>query len=163
LERQGREFPLASPNLRALIYSANSAPMSGVKGISLSTDSVAYAALVPKGTNYAALVPKGTNKVSSREAGTEALCSADYFHRKEKNKTPLCAKGEVTTTSPPKSFGAKFTLGGGATSIASPSEAITTDKVIFKSPVVKTRALMLEFSTLNSLIHNLLESLYENV
>jgi len=37
--------------------------MSRVKGVSLSADSVAYAASVPKGTNYSAPVPKGTNKV----------------------------------------------------------------------------------------------------
>ena len=108
--------------------------------MSLSADCVAYAALVPKDTNYAASVPKGTNKVPSREAGTEALCSANSLRRNAKNKAPLRAKGKVTTTSLSNSSGAKFALRGGATSIASPSEANTTDEVIFKSPVVKNRS-----------------------
>ena len=95
--------------------------------MSLSTDSI----------GNAAPVPKSTYKVPSREAGTKALCSANYLRRKAKNKAPLHAKGKVTTTLLPKLSGSKFTLGGGATSIASPSEANTTDEVIFKSPVVK--------------------------
>jgi len=141
LEPQGRELLLASPNLRALISSANSAPMSRVKGVSLSIDSVAYAASVPKGTNYAAPIPKGTNKVPNREAGTEALCSANYLRRKAKNKASLRAKGEVTTTSLPRSSGAKFALGAGATSIAAPSKANTIDEVISKSLVVENMSL----------------------
>ena len=68
--------------------------MSGVKGVSLSADSIAYAASVPKGINYVALVPKGTNKVPNREAENEALCSANYLCRKAKNKAPLCAKAK---------------------------------------------------------------------
>ena len=131
MDPHGRELSLASPNQRALISSANSAPMSGVKGVSLNTDSV----------TYAASVSKGTNKVLSHEAGTEALCSANYLCRKERNKSPLRAKGEVTTTSFPKSSGAKFALGGGAISIASPNEANTNNEVIFKSYVVKNRSL----------------------
>jgi len=115
--------------------------MSRVKGVSLSADSVAYAASIPKGKNYTASVPKGTNKVPNREARTKALCSANYLRHKVKSKAPLRAKGEVNMTLLPKSFGAKLALGGGATSIPLPSEANTTDEVIFKSPVVKNRSL----------------------
>ena len=93
LESQGHEFQLTSPNLRALIPSANFAPMSRVKGVSLSAD-IAYAASVPKGTNYAASVPKDTNKVPSREAEIEALCNSNSIRRKAKNKAPLCAKAK---------------------------------------------------------------------
>ena len=131
LESQWREFPLTSHNSRALIPSANSVPMGGVKGVSLSADSIANATLVPK----------CTIKVLSREAGTGALCSAKYLRSKAKSKAPLFAKGEVTMTLLPKSSGVKFALQGGATSITSPSEVNTTDKVISKSPVVKNRSL----------------------
>jgi len=130
LDPQERGLPLASPNLIALIFSANSAPMIGVKGVSPSADSVAYTALISK----------VTNKVPSREAGTEALRSANYLCQKAKYKAPLRAKGEVTTTSLPTSSGAKFALGAGATSLASPSEANNTDEVISRSPVVKKRS-----------------------
>ena len=44
-------------------------------------------------------------------------------------------------TSLPKIFGAKFTFGGKAMSVASPSKANVTAKVIFKSPETKNRNL----------------------
>ena len=91
-----------------MISSANFAPMSGVKAVFLRADSVAYAASIPKGTNYVAPVPKGTSKVPNHEAGTEALCSSNCLRRKAKNKAPFRAKGEVNTTSLPKSSSTKF-------------------------------------------------------
>ena len=130
LEPQGHELLLSSPNPRALVPSANFAPMSGVKKASLCIDSIANAALVPK----------GTNKVLSREAGTEALCSAKYLRSKARSRSPLHVKGEVTISLLPKSSGTKFAPGGGATSITPPSEVNKTDKVIFKSP--KNRSLI---------------------
>ena len=51
LEPRRREFPLASPNQRALVSNAKSAPLSEVKGVSLSAGSVTYTALALKGTN----------------------------------------------------------------------------------------------------------------
>ena len=131
LESQGREFPLTSHNPRALIPNANSVLMGGVKGMSLSTDS--FANTTP--------VPEGTIKVLSREARTGALCSAKYLRSKAKCKAPLRAKGEVTMTLLPKTSGAKFALRGAVTNIASSGEVNTTDKVIFKSLVVKNRSL----------------------
>ena len=86
-----------------------------------------------------ALVPKGTNKVLTCEAGIEALCSAKYLRNKARSGAPLCAKSEITITSLPKSSGAKFVPGGGATRITPPSKVNITDKVIFKSP--KNRSL----------------------
>jgi len=61
----------------------------------------------------------------------------------------------------PKSSGAKFALWGGVTNIASPGEVNTTDKVIFKSPVVKTEVSM-QFPNPNT-VHDRLESLYKIV
>ena len=130
MEPQGHDFLLASPNLRMLVSSAKSAPLSEVKGVSLSADGIAYAASTLK----------GTNKIPSREAESKALCSANYLHRNAKNKAPIHAKSEVTTTSLPKPFGAKVALAGGAKSIASPSEAYTTDEVVLKSPVLRKKS-----------------------
>jgi len=76
--------------------------MSGVKGVSLSVDSVAYAASVPKGTNYAASVPKGTNKVPGREAGTEALCQLPSLQGKEQSTTSCLRRNHYDFT--PKVF-----------------------------------------------------------
>ena len=136
---------LSSPN-----PSANLAPTSGAKKASLRIDSSA---------NVAPL-PKGTIKVLSCEAGTGALCSAKYLRSKAKSKTPLRAKGEVTTTSLPNSSGAKFTLGVGVTSVASPSAVNTTDKVISKSYVVKNRSLNARVSQPEQPSTDRLESLY---
>jgi len=130
LEPQGREFLLALPNQRTLVSNAKSTPLSGVKGVSLSTDSVAYVASVPK----------GTNKVPSREAGAKALCSTNYLCRNAKNKAPIRAKSEVTTTSLSKPSGAKLALAGGAKSLASLSEANTSGEIVLKSPVVRKRS-----------------------
>ena len=130
LEPWWREFPLASPNQRALVSSAKSAPLSKVKGVSLGTDSVAYATSAPK----------GANKVPSHEARTKALSSANYLHRNAKNKAPFRAKSEVTTTSLPMPSGSKFALGGGSTSFALSSEANTIGEVVLKSLVVKKRS-----------------------
>jgi len=101
LEWQGHEFPLTSPNPRGLIPSAKSAPISRVKGVSLSTDSIANTTPISK----------GTIKVLSCEAGTGALCSAKYLRSKAKSKASLCAKGEVTITLLPKSSGVKLVHG----------------------------------------------------
>jgi len=141
-EPQGHELLLFSPNLRALIPSANFAPMGEVKGVSLNTDSSANTAPVPK----------GTITVLSREAGTEALCSTRYLRNKAKNKAPRRAKSEVTMTLLPKFFGAKFMFGSKATSIASPSEANVTAQVIFKHLKLKAEASRLEVSNLDNLI-----------
>ena len=62
--------------------------MGGVKGVSLSADSVANTALVPK----------GTITVLSHEAETKALCSAKYLRSKAKSKSQQHAKSEVTMT-----------------------------------------------------------------
>ena len=73
--------------------------MSGVKGVSLSVDSIANAAPIPK----------GTNKIPSCEA--DALCSADYLNHKANDKAPIRAKSKVTMTSLPKFSDAKIALG----------------------------------------------------
>jgi len=130
LDPQGREFLLASPNPRALVSSANFAPLSGVKGVSLSANNVAYATSAPK----------SDNKVPSREAGTKALSSANYLRCNAKNKAPFCAENKVTTTSLPMPSGSKFALGGGSTSFALSSEANTIGEVVLKSLVVKKRS-----------------------
>jgi len=80
LESQGHEFTLTSLNPRALIPNANSSPMSRIKGVSLSVDSIANAAPVSK----------GTIKVLSREAGTGALYSTKYLCSKAKQSTTGC-------------------------------------------------------------------------
>ena len=70
---------------------------SGAKGSSLSVDSGAYAALVPKD------IPK----VLSHEVRAKALSSANHLHSKVANEAPQCA-------SLPGSLIAKFSLRGGA-------------------------------------------------
>jgi len=127
LEPRGREALLASPNQGALVSNAEFAPLSGVKGVPPSADSVAYVASVSK----------GTNKVPSREAGTKALCSANYLRRNAKNKAPIRAKSEVTTTSLSKPSGAKFALGGRATSIASVTFTLINHQLIHLSVLGK--------------------------
>ena len=127
---QGREFLLASPNHRALVSSAKSAPLSEVKGVSLRADSVAYTASAPK----------GTKKVPSREAGTKALCSANYLRRNAKIKAPLRAKSEATMASLPMLPSAKLTLRGGAKRLASSSEDNVTGGVVLTLPVIKDRS-----------------------
>ena len=104
MEPRGCGASLTSPNQRALASSAKFASLSGVKGVSPSADSVAYAASVPK----------STNKVPSRVAGTKALCSANYLRRSAKIKAPLCAKSEATMASLHIPSGAKLALAGGA-------------------------------------------------
>jgi len=136
VELQRRKFLLASPNLKAMFFSAKFSTRSEVKGASLSVDRVAYAASAPK----------GASKVSRREAGTKALVSAKYLRRNAKNKAllraiPSCAKSEVTTTSLSKPPGAKFALSSGSISITSPIKANTTGDVALKSPKVKKRSL----------------------
>jgi len=80
LEPRGCESSLALPNQRELISNTKSTPLSGVKELSPSADSVAYAALAPK----------DTNKVFNREAGTKALCSVNYLCRGAKIKATPC-------------------------------------------------------------------------
>jgi len=74
------EASLASPNQRALIFSARFAPLSEVKGVSPSADSVAYAA--------SAL--RDASKVSSCKARTKALYSTSYLRRCEDQSTIVC-------------------------------------------------------------------------
>ena len=85
------EVLLALPNQRALIPSANFAPLSEVKGVPPSADSIAYPASAPK----------GTNKVPSHKVRTKVLCSANHLRRNAKIKAPLYAKSEATTASLP--------------------------------------------------------------
>ena len=84
-----------------LLSSAKFAPLSEVKGVSQSADSVAYAALALR----------DASKVPSRKARTNALYSASYLHLNAKIKAPLCAKSEATTTSLPVLSSAKLALG----------------------------------------------------
>jgi len=87
--------------------SAKSALRSEVKGSSLDADSGAYAASAPK----------GATRVLSREAGTKALCSANY----------LCgnAKDEASSrASLPRTSSAK----------SAPANRDLSKKVISKSP-----------------------------
>ena len=51
VELQRRKFLLASPNLKAMFFSAKFSTRSEVKGASLGADSVAFAALAPKGAS----------------------------------------------------------------------------------------------------------------
>ena len=80
--RVRHQASLASLNQRVLVSSDNFAPLSKVKDVSPSFNSVAYAASVPK----------DTNKVPNRKARTKPLCSASYLHRNAKIKAPLRAK-----------------------------------------------------------------------
>jgi len=121
-----REASLASPNQRALVFSANFVPLSEVKGVSPSADSV----------TYATSTPKGTNKVPIRMVRTNALCSANYLRRNAKIKAPLCGKSEATTASLPALSSAKLALGGRARRLISSSEANATGEVVLTSPVV---------------------------
>jgi len=129
--REANLESLSSLNLRVLVPSHNHTLTSEVKRASLRTDSSANTAPVPK----------GTITVLSHGAETEALCSAKYLHSKAKSKVPQHAKSEVTMSSLPKIFGAKFVFGGKPTSIALPSKANVTAKLIFKSPEAKNRNL----------------------
>jgi len=121
--REAKPISLSSPSSGAETPSANITPTSEV------TDGVAN--IVP--------VPKGTNRVHSREAGTEALCSACYLRGKAKSKAPQHAKSEVTITSLPKSSSAKLASHDRTTRLTSLSKVNMTNKVIFKSP--KNRSL----------------------
>jgi len=129
--REANLESLSLLNPRVLVPSHNLTLTSGVKRASLRTDSSANTAPVPK----------GTITVLSHEAETEALCSAKYLRSKAKSKVPQRAKSKVTMTSFPKIFSAKFAFGGKATSVASPSKANVTAKVIFKSREAKNRNL----------------------
>ena len=120
-QRRGRrEASLASPNQRVLVSSANFAPLSEVKGVTPSADSV----------TYTAAAPKGTSKVPSRKAGIKALYSASYLHHNAKIKAPLCAKTKAIIASLATLSSTKLALGGGAKSLASLSEANTTGEVV---------------------------------
>ena len=133
---------LSSPNPRALVPSANFAPIGRVKGVSLNTDGIANTTSVSK----------GTNKIPSREA--DSLCSAKYLRRKAESKALFHAKSEVTMTSFPKSSDAKFAPDDGATRITPPSEVNITNEVIFESPKdrsLKARGLQPEQSNTQSL------------
>ena len=77
-----------------------------------------------------------------------------------KNKAPPCAKSEATVASLPALSSAKLTLGDGTKSLASLSEANATSEVNLTLPVIKRETSKLGFSSLNSLVHDLLESLY---
>ena len=57
-----------------------------------------------------------------------------------KIKAPLCAKSNAIIVSLPILSSTKLTLGGGAKSLASPSEANTKGEVVLTSPVVKKRS-----------------------
>ena len=124
-----RQASLVLPNQRTLISSADFAPLSEVKGVPPSADSVVYAASTPK----------GTNKVPSRKARTKALCSANHLRRNAKIKVSLCAKSEATTASLPALSSAKLALGGGAKRLASSSEANVTG-VVLTSHVIKEKS-----------------------
>ena len=65
------------------------APLRKVKGVSLSADSIAYAA--------SAL--RDASKVPSRKARTKSMYSASYLCRNMKIEAPLCAKSKATIAS----------------------------------------------------------------
>jgi len=79
------EASLASPNQRALVSSAKFAPLSGVKGVSPSADSIAYAASAPK----------DTNKVPNCKAETKALCSVIIFAATQRSKHHCMLKAKL--------------------------------------------------------------------
>jgi len=125
-----RKASLASPNQRALISSAKFAPLSEVKGVPPSVDSVAYAASAFR----------DASKVPNCKARTKTLYNASYLCHKAKIKAPLCAKSEAIVASLPALSSAKLALRSGAKSLASSSEANATSEVALTSPVVKKRS-----------------------
>jgi len=82
------------------VFSAKFAPLSKVKGVPPSVDSV----------TYAVSAPKGTSKVPNREARTKVLYNASYLFRNAKIKAPLCAKSKATIASLPVLSSAKLAL-----------------------------------------------------
>jgi len=120
---------LALFNQRTLVSSARFAPLSEVRAVTSSADSVAYAASTLK----------NTSKVPGCKARTKVLCSANHLRRNVKIKAPLCVKSEATPASLPMLSSAKLALGDGAKRLASSSEANVTG-IVLTSPVIKERS-----------------------
>jgi len=150
LEPRGHEVSLVSPNKRALVSSVKFAPLSEVKGVSPSADSIAYAA--------SAL--RDASKVHSCKARTKALYSASYLRRNAKIEAPLCAKSKATIALLLALSSAKLALGGEAKSLASSSEAHAISEAISTSPMAERRILKDRVLQLEQPSHDLLESLY---
>jgi len=136
LEARGntrREASFVSPKQRALVASTRFAPLSKVKRIPPSADSVAYAA-----SSF-----RDASKVPNCKVRTKALYSGSYLRHNTntKIKPPVCAKSKATIASLPALSSAKLALGGGAKSLTSSGEANAISEVVLTSPVVEMRNL----------------------
>ena len=102
LEPRGCESSLALPNQRELISNTKSTPLSWVKELSPSADSVAYAALAPR-----ILIKSLTARLELKHYAVLITFAA------VQRSKPLRAKSEDTKASLPMLSSTKLTLGRG--------------------------------------------------